>query len=90
MRIRRKGLRRFVETGDTRGIPGHLKRRLRLRLDVLDNARMSADMDLPGYRLHRLRADRAGYWSVRVSGNWRLIFRLERGEAVDVDLIDYH
>ena len=51
---------------------------------------MPADMDLPGYRLHRLRADRAGYWSVRVSGNWRLIFRFERGEAVDVDLIDYH
>lgn len=90
MRVRRKGLRRFVETGDARGIPGHLRRRLRLRLDFLSNARTPADMDLPGYRLHRLRADRAGYWSVRVSGNWRLIFRFERGEAVDVDLIDYH
>ncbi len=90
MRIRRKGLRRFAETGDARGIPGHLKRRLHLRLKVLDNARMPADMDLPGYRLHPLRANRSGYWSVRVSGNWRLIFRFERGEAVDVDLIDYH
>ena len=47
-------------------------------------------MDLPGYRLHRLSGDLAGYWSVTVSRNWRLIFRFDSGNAHDVDLIDYH
>ena len=48
------------------------------------------DADAPGFRLHPLKGDRAGQWSVRVSGNWRVVFRFEDGEAVDVDLIDYH
>ena len=42
------------------------------------------------FRLHPLKGDRAGQWSVRVSGNWRVVFRFEGGEAVDVDLVDYH
>ena len=42
------------------------------------------------FRLHPLKGDRAGQWSVRVSGNWRVVFRFEDGEAVDVDLVDYH
>jgi toxin HigB-1 len=47
-------------------------------------------MSQPGYALHPLRGDLAGFWSVRVSGNWRVIFRFEDGHAVDVDLVDYH
>ena len=47
-------------------------------------------MDLPGYRLHPLKGDRAGHWSVTVSGNWRIVFRFEGGHASDVDLIDDH
>jgi proteic killer suppression protein len=47
-------------------------------------------MDLPGFRLHPLTGDLHGFWSVRVSANWRIIFRLEDGDAHDVDLIDYH
>ncbi len=42
------------------------------------------------FRLHPLKGDRAGQWGVRVSGNWRVVFRFEDGEAVAVDLIDYH
>ncbi len=45
---------------------------------------------MPGYRLHRLTGDRRGYWSVRVSGNRRIIFRFVNGEVADVDLLDYH
>ena len=48
----------------------------------------SGHLDRPGYRLHRLKGDRRGLWSV--SGNWRIVFRFVAGEAVDVDLIDYH
>ena len=44
----------------------------------------------PGWRLHRLKGDLAGFWSVRVIGNWRIVFRFENGEAIDVDLVDYH
>ena len=47
-------------------------------------------MDLPGFRLHRLKGELAGHWSVGVSGNWRIIFRFEGGHACNVDLIDYH
>jgi addiction module HigA family antidote len=47
-------------------------------------------MDLPGARLHPLSGERAGQWSVKVSGNWRIVFRFEGREAVDVDLVDYH
>ena len=47
-------------------------------------------MDIPCYRLHPLKGDRKGQWSVRVSGNWRVTFRFLNGEAVDVDLVDYH
>ena len=47
-------------------------------------------MDIPGYRLHPLAGDRSSQWSVRVSGNWRIVFRFVDGVAVDVDLIDYH
>ena len=47
-------------------------------------------MDYPGFRLHPLSGNLRGLWSVRVSGNWRVVFRFEEGEAVDVDLIDYH
>ena len=49
-----------------------------------------ADMDMPSLRLHSLTGNRHGQWSVRVSDNWRIVFRFEDGEAVDVDLVDYH
>ena len=47
-------------------------------------------MRLPGYRLHRLKGDLKDYWSVKVSDNWRVIFRHEGGDAFDVRMIDYH
>ena len=56
----------------------------------LQEATHPRSADAPGFRLHPLKGDRAGQWSVRVSGNWRVVFRFEDGEAVDVDLVDYH
>ena len=53
-------------------------------------ARHLGALDLPGYVLHPLTSNLRGFWSVRVSGNWRVIFRIEGGHAHDVDLIDYH
>jgi len=59
-------------------------------LIVLDNATTIEEADIPGYRLHSLTGNLRGYWSVRVTGNWRIIFRFEEGFAEDVDLVDYH
>ena len=47
-------------------------------------------MALPGFRLHPLKGKLKGRWSVSVSGNWRIVFRFEKGNAYDVDLVDYH
>ncbi len=59
-------------------------------LTVLDSAATPQSMDLPGYRLHALKGDLRGFWSVTVRANWRIIFRFEGFDAFDVELIDYH
>jgi proteic killer suppression protein len=69
--------------------PEHLEK-LRDILATLDRSRRAADMDLPGFGLHALKGDRKGHWAVTVSGNWRVTFRFEGGEVVDVDYLDYY
>lgn len=64
--------------------------RLRRILFRLQEATNPGSAGAPGFRLHPLKGDRAEWWSVRVSGNWRVVFRFENGEVVDVDLVDYH
>ena len=88
--FRHKSLKDFFETGSRRGIRADLAKRIRIRLDVIDAAISIRDIDLPGFRLHELKGERSGTWSVTVSGNWRITFRFEGGEALDVDLEDYH
>lgn len=88
--FRHKGLRLLFEKGDRRRVgPEHVDKVERI-LARLDAASVVADMDLPGFRLHPLKGDLAGFWSVSVSGNWRIVFRFAAGQARDVDLIDYH
>lgn len=90
MRIAHKGLQRLYESDDARYLnPEHLGR-IRRMLSDLDAARQPRDLEWPGYRLHPMTGDMRGYWSMRVSANWRIVFRFADGEAVDVDLIDYH
>ena len=88
--FRHRGLKRLYERGDRGRIPSqHVAKveRILARLDVTTEA---WNMDLPGYRLHPLSGRLQGFWSVTVSDNLRLIFRLDAGSAFDVDLIDYH
>ena len=66
MRIAHKGLRRFHEHDDARGLNPAQVERIRRVLTVLQDAQGPSDTDLPGWRLHRLRGDRHGQWSVRV------------------------
>ena len=58
-------------------------------LALLDRSRRPEEMDLPGFGLHPLRGDLKSHWAVSVSGNWRVTFRFEDGDAVDVDYLDY-
>jgi toxin HigB-1 len=88
--FRHKGLKQLFEDGKSRGVSADLTRRLLRQLDFLNRATAPQDMNLPGYRLHELKADRRGTWSVTVSGNWRLTFTFRGGDAYDVDLEDYH
>ena len=90
MRFAHKKLQAFYQRDLTRGLPQNLVPRIRRILADLDVAERPGDLDLPGYRLHPLRGDRTGQWSFRVSGNWRIVFRFEGGDAIDVDLVDYH
>lgn len=85
-----KGLRRFFEQDDTRGIQSDHQKRINRILSVLDDATTVQDAGLPGFDLHPLKGDKAGYWAVSVSGNWRIIFTFEDGHADNVDLTDYH
>ena len=71
-------------------VPAALAPRLKRILFRLQAATQPRSVDAPGFRLPPLKGDRAGQWSTRVSGNWRVVFCFEDGEAVDVDLIDYH
>ena len=73
-----KGLKRFFEDDDASGIQPNHRKKLRVLLTALDNATDARQMNMPGF------------WSVKVSGNWRLIFTFEDGDAHLVDYLDYH
>lgn len=88
--FKHKGLERFYKTGNTSGIQAQHKNRLRLILSNLDVAETVADMDLPGLRLHELKGDKQGIWSVTVNANWRVTFRFNGTDAEIVNYEDYH
>ena len=88
--FRHKGLRRFYDAGSTAGIQVSHKKRLRIQLTALDTAETIEDMDIPGFKLHTLKGNRKGLWSISVSGNWRITFEFKDGNAFIVNYEDYH
>ena len=89
-RLWHRGLKRLYERDDSRGLDArHLEKVSRI-LARLDQASEPEHMDLPGFRLHPLKGERAGFWSVTVQSNWRIVFRFEDGDVTDVDFLDYH
>lgn len=88
--FKHKGLARFFKSGSTAGIQAIHAKRLRLILGRLNAASAAKDMDLPALRLHELKGDRSGMWSVIVSGNWRVTFRFDNGDTEVVNYEDYH
>jgi len=89
-RFRHKGLEIYFATGSKSKIQAQHAERLRLILGRLNVATSPRDMNLPGLFLHPLSGDRAGSWSVRVSGNWRVTFVFAGTDADEVDYEDYH
>ena len=88
--FKHQGLRMLYEKDDGRRLPAAYLDKIARILARLDEATDVQSMALPGFRLHPLKGDLRGFWSVSVSGNWRIIFRFENGNAYDVILIDYH
>lgn len=88
--FRHKGLRLFYESGSTRGVQAEHAPRLARMLAFMDQATAPMDLDIPGWRLHPLKGNLNGHWSLTVSGNWRLIFRFTGNDVELVDYLDYH
>lgn len=88
--FRHKGLRRLFERGDASGVQASHAKRLRLQLAALDTAKTIEDMEIPGFRLHPLKGQMRGRWSVTVNGNWRMTFEFRDGNAYVLDYEDYH
>jgi toxin HigB-1 len=88
--FRHRGLERLFERGDRSRVQPEQVAKIRRILARLDAAASPAEVDAPGFRLHPLKGNLKGFWAVQLTGNWRIVFRFEDQDAVDVDLIDYH
>ena len=83
-------LKRLYEAGERSKLAPELVEKIENILARLEVAAAVDDMNLPGFRLHPLKGDLKGFWSVTVRANWRIVFRFENGTAFDVELTDYH
>ena len=88
--FRHKGIERFFLSGSKAGIQPNHAGKLNEQLTVLNAGTKPEHMKIPGWKLHALRGDLAGHWSVSVNGNWRLTFAFEGEDAILVDYQDYH
>lgn len=88
--FRHKGLKALYEGKvSPKVLHEHRPKLLRI-LSALDEATGPAEMDLPGFRLHRLKGELKGRYAVSVSGNWRVTFRFRGEDAAEIDYLDYH
>lgn len=88
--FRHRGLKRLFERGEAAQVRADMREKIENILAVLDAATASENMNLPGFRLHPLKGELRGFWAVTVRANWRVIWRFDGADAVDVDLIDYY
>ena len=88
--FKHKGLKKYFESGSTSGIQFKHERKLRMQLTAIDTAQAIADVNLPGFKLHPLKGNRDGIWSITVNGNWRITFEFINGNAFILNYEDYH
>jgi proteic killer suppression protein len=87
---RHKGLELYASKGDRSKLQQIHVQKIKLILTRLEAAKSPQEMNQPGYGFHPLTGDLQGFYSVKVSGNYRIIFRFVGENACDVDYIDYH
>jgi proteic killer suppression protein len=88
--FKHKGLEKFFRNNDRSGLNAQHCDRIGRLLDATNAAETPEELGIPSYRLHKLTGNRKDYWSLTVSGNWRITFKFEGGHAWDVNLEDYH
>jgi len=88
--FRHKGLEAFYKTGTTKGIQAAHAEKLSRILDVLNSANTVQAVNLPSFKLHTLKGDLKGHWSVWVNGNWRITFRFVGADVELINYLDYH
>ena len=88
--FRHKGLARLYKYGSPKGLSADMAPKIARILARLDVAARPEQMSLPGWGLHPLKGSLKGFWSVWVTGNWRIVFRFDGSNVADVDLVDYH
>ena len=88
--FKHKGLKRFFEEGDRKKLPSIYIEKIRLVLAVLDTVSDISMINIPGGHLHELSGDRKGFWSLTINRNWRITFRIDGQDIIDVDFEDYH
>ena len=88
--FRHAGIEKFFRSGSKAGIQASHADKLNIQLTTLNRSKGPPDMAAPGWNLHPLHGNLKGHWAVKVSGNWRLTFRFEDGDAMLVDYQDYH
>jgi proteic killer suppression protein len=85
-----KGLIKFYETGIASGINSNHATRIFAILNALDSCDNIEKLNLPGFRLHKLKGQLKDFYSISVSSNWRIIFKFDGQDVTDVDYLDYH
>jgi proteic killer suppression protein len=88
--FKHKGLQDFYEKGNASGIQAQHRQKIRMQLVALDTATVIDDIDLPGFRLHPLKGDMKGLWSIEVNKNWRITFEFKAGDVYVLNYEDYH
>ena len=88
--FKHKGLELFFETGSTKGIQANHEQKLRIILGALDVAKKPENLDIPAFRLHPLKGNLKGLYSITVQANWRVTFTVKGEDVYVVDYQDYH
>lgn len=88
--FKHKGLKKYFETGSVSGVQANHQNKLRMQLAAIDTAAMIEDINLPEYKLHKLKGKRDGIWAISVNGNWRITFEFKDGNAYILNYEDYH
>ena len=88
--FKHSSLRRYFETGDPKGLAAEMVKIIQIRLNVLNRARELRDIALPGFDFHPLKGNRKGEQAIGVTGNYRMTFRFDSGDVLDLNLEDYH